>query len=109
MIKIWGSVVRNFGKFRVLGNEIEANLFWVAKNPELVGFSTKVRVWVSPENSARFVNSNSNFDRCGSAEIPWMVKVNCFELSMLVTLSIMKLLLDQALLETLNVSEKVPC
>jgi hypothetical protein len=38
-----------------------------------------------------------------------MEKLNCFELSMLETLSMMKLLLDHALFGTLNVSEKVPC
>jgi hypothetical protein len=38
-----------------------------------------------------------------------MAKLNCLELAVLVTLSMMKVLLDQALLGTLNVSEKVPC
>jgi hypothetical protein len=38
-----------------------------------------------------------------------MEKLNCFELSVLVILSMMKLLLDHALFGTLNVSENVPC
>jgi hypothetical protein len=109
VIEIWVSPLENCGKFRVFATEIEANLSWVYRNPTLVGFNRKVRVWVLPENSAKFWNSNSNFDRGESAEIPLMAKLNCLELAVLVTLSMMKVLLDQALLGTLNVSEKFPC
>ena len=109
MMKISLSASEKFGKSRVLATEIAANLFWFSTNPVLVGFSTKVRVWVLPGNSARFVNSNSNFDRNKFFETSLMAKLNCLELSELVTLSMINLLLDQALLGTLNVSEKVPC
>jgi hypothetical protein len=118
VIKIWESPLENSGESGVFAVtvksifpaiDIEANLFSFSKNPKLIGFSTKVSVWVFPENSAGFVNSNSNFDRGKLAEIPWMAKLNSLELSMLETLSMMKLLVDQALFETLNVSEKVPC
>jgi hypothetical protein len=108
VIKISESPFENSGKSKVLATEIEANLFWVSTNPVGVGFSTKVSVWVLPENSARFVNSNLNVDRNKLVETSLMAKLNCFELSVLVTLSMMKLLLDQALLLILNVSEKVP-
>jgi hypothetical protein len=81
----------------------------LAKNPKLLGLSQKARVLVSIENSVGFVNSNSNFDRDKLVETSLMAKLYCFELSVLVTLSMMKLLLDQLLLGTLNVSEKVPC
>jgi hypothetical protein len=108
-MKISESALENSGKSRVLATEIEANLFWVSQNPKLVGFKAKVSVWVFPENSDGFVNSNSNFDSGKSGEIPLMAKLNCFELSKSETLSMMKSLLDQSLLGTLNVLEKVPC
>lgn len=109
MIEMSVSLLENCGKFRVFATEIEANLLWVSRNPTLMGFRRKVRVWALPENSAKFWNSNSNSDRGESAEIPLMAKLNCLEFAVLVTLSMMKVLLDQALLGTLNVSEKVPC
>lgn len=109
MIKISESPFVNSGKSRVFATEIEAILLWVSNNPKLFGFSTKVSNWISSENSAGFVNSNSNFDSGRLAEIPCIAKLNCFELSELVTFSMMKLLSDQALFETLNVSEKLPC
>ena len=74
-----------------------------------MGVSWKVRVWVWPENWDRFGKWSWKLDRVGVVWIPWMVKVNCLELERLVTLSIMKLLLDQEDLGTLNSSEKVPC
>ena len=108
-MKISESPSENSGKSRVLATEIEANSFWVSKSPRLCGFSIKVSVWVLHENSAKFVNSNSNFDSNKFLETSLIAKLNCFELSVFVTLSMIKLLLDQALLGTLNVSEKVPC
>jgi hypothetical protein len=107
-MKISESPLENSGKSRVFATEMDAKLFWTSTNPTLAGFSPKVSVWVLPENSARFVNSNSNFDSVTLVEIPWIEKLNCFELSVLVILSIMKLLLDHALFGTLNVSENVP-
>jgi hypothetical protein len=108
-MKILESALENSGKSRVLATEIEENLLWVSLNPKLLGFRVKISVWVLPENSDGFVNSNSKFDSCKLSEIPLMAKLNCFEPSMLETLSMMKLLLDQALLGTLNVLDKVPC
>jgi hypothetical protein len=108
-MKISASALENSGKSRVLATEIEAKLFSVSTNPKLFGFRVKVSVWVLPENSAGFVNSNSKLSSGKSARIPLMAKLNCFVLSMLETLSMMKPLLDQALFGTLNVSEKVPC
>ena len=108
-MKISESALVNSGKSRVLATETAANLFPFSKNPKLIGFSPKVSVCVSPENSAIFVNSNSNFDSGSPPEIPRMAKLNCFELSVLLTLSMMKLLFDHALLAKSNVSEKVPC
>jgi hypothetical protein len=109
VIKISQSPLENSGKSRALATKIEANLFSFSTNPKLFGSSVKVSVWVLSKNSAGFVNSNSNLDSGKPAEIPLMAKLNCFELLVLETLSMMKLLLDQALLGTLNVSEKVPC
>ena len=74
-----------------------------------MGFNRKFRVWALDWNSVGSVNSSENFDRGWVGEIPWIVKVKFLELSEFVTLSMMKLELDQPLLGTLNVSEKVPC
>ena len=62
-MKISESVSENTGKSTPFATEIAANLFWSSKNPKDLGTSPKVRVWVSPENSDKFVNFRSNFDR----------------------------------------------
>ena len=108
-MEISESPLENSGKSRVFAIKIEAKLFSFSKNPKLFDFRVKVSAWVLPENSAGFVNCNSNLDIGSPAEISWMAKLNCLELSVLETFSMMKLLLDQALLRTSNVSEKVPC